>query len=127
MASILGDDNSPFIDRKWLAETGTRFCVEAAELFTQRDGNTRWYLTIWVVLEDVLEVRKLTFDRTDKRDRGYKKLNDTHAFPLHSCWVKRDMITIKGGRTQPAYDVQQDSDVTTCPCGDLTKSEPESA
>lgn len=113
--------NSEFAERKQLAADETRFCMESAEIKTQKDGKQRWYCTIYMPEGDTTVVKILTFDRSPSRDAGFQELNETPgALPVHNCWLeKREFKGKNSSMMQTFYQIRQDEKATTCPCADL--------
>lgn len=131
MANLIADSQQTtfpaFADRKLLAQLGTRFCIDDVKLHTQKDGKTRWYLTIRYAEMDEVEVRTLTFDQSPSRDDMFTLMIDTGDFPQHRCYVEnRSFKNTSTGMTQNFYKLGQDKS-GECTCGIVVPPKEENA
>jgi len=107
----------PFADRKQLAATGVHFCVDEAKEHTQKDGKTKWYLTIRY---DDGRKETLTFDQgSPSRDDKCNLMIEEADYPYHSCFVKAKPLP---GKPQPFYNIFQEGE-PMCSCGAASAGE----
>lgn len=114
MAQALAQFNNvefpPFADRKQLAANGTHFCIDEVKQHTQKDGKTKWYLTIRY---DDGHKETLTFDIGAKpRDEKCDYMMSEASYPYHSCFVKAKPLP---GKPQPFYNIFQEPE-QLCSC-----------
>jgi hypothetical protein len=99
-----------FADRKQLAEDATRFCIDEVKLHTQKDGKTRWYLTIRYLEDGGTAVKTLTFDQSPSRDELFAAMQESEDYPQHNCWVSKRSFKNKGtGMMQTFYQLEQEN------------------
>lgn len=108
-----------FLDRQFLADTGSSFCILEISEKTQKTGNDAGKLKWWILatapnIDGTNETGYITFDKSPMRDRLFNALlADKDMLPAHNMFL--DKVDIQGGKSY--YDIKlAEDDNDTCPC-----------
>lgn len=117
-----------FLDRQFLADTGSELCIIEANVRTQKTGQDAgkekwWILAVAPNIDGENETGYLTFDRNHNRDRFFSALtSDNDLLPAHNLYIEK--IELKGGKSY--YDIKLgEDDKETCPCTPYQQNEEE--